>query len=70
VHINSVGFQLDRDIAVSPVEIQEVIANHLAFVNHAQHKRAETEAGIMFHDVKTDRGPIVTIGLGRNSVIF
>src|SRR3984893_7878363 len=55
VHLDGVGLELDRHVAVHLIEIQKVVANDLALVAHAQHEPAKAEARIMFHDVEKDR---------------
>ena len=55
VHLDGVGLEFDRHIAVHLIEIQKVVADDLALVAHALHKPAKAEAGIMFHDVEKDR---------------
>src|SRR5215831_2348236 len=44
VHLDGVGLQLDRDVAVPRIKIQKIVADDLALVSHAKHKSTKTEA--------------------------
>ena len=55
MHFDRVGLQLDRDVAVSRIEIEKVVADDLALVAHAQHEPAKAKVRIVPHDMEKDR---------------